>query len=262
MQIDITIDRHVHTHLCHHAVGTMEEYVLAALERGLRGMVFLEHLELGIDYFESTWLSEADFDAYWREGERLRLVYGHRIGIGLGVEVGYNPERLAELRSFLGRYPWERVGISHHFLKIDGRHHNLLSRKRENLAVFSRFGLKQVTDAYFQGLLAAVEELPGSALCHLDAVLRHHPDARFDEEHGAMINAILQALAAKGMALEVNTSGFPMRGEPYPGPAIFKRAAELGIRLEAGSDAHRPGDVGRFFDRLGALAHGGGREKR
>ncbi len=251
--IDCTTDRHVHTYLCRHAEGTMEEYVLAAMEAGLEGIVFLEHLERGVRSLEPTWLDDRDFAAYWQEGERLKEVYGEWLNIGLGVEVGYNPERVGELRDFLGRYPWDRVGISYHFLEVAGRHHNLVSRKRENLEALGSLGVKRVLDRYFHGLLAAVEALPGTTLCHLDAALRHHPEVAFDDDHQQLIDTLLATLVARGMTLEVNTSGFPLRGASFPDLAILRRAADLGLRLEAGSDAHRPVDVGRFFDRLAAL---------
>ena len=70
--IDIYTDGHVHTSLCHHATGTMEDYVAAAIQKGLKHIVFLEHLEIGIQYFESTWLSEEDFSQYCQEGIRLK----------------------------------------------------------------------------------------------------------------------------------------------------------------------------------------------
>ena len=86
--IDVKTDGHVHTRLCHHASGEMEEYVQAAIARGLEKIIFLEHLEMGIRYFESTWLSEEDFAYYFKEGERLREKYRGAVEIGLGVEVG------------------------------------------------------------------------------------------------------------------------------------------------------------------------------
>ncbi len=52
------------------------------------------------------------------------------------------------------------------------------------------------------------------------------------------------------MALEVNTSGFTLRGTPFPAPFIIKEALALEIPLLAGSDAHKPEDVGRDFDLL------------
>ena len=40
------IDYHVHTSLCNHASGTMEQYVQAAVAKGLNTICFLDHLTL------------------------------------------------------------------------------------------------------------------------------------------------------------------------------------------------------------------------
>ena len=65
----------------------MEEYVQAGLKQGLKQIIFLEHLETGIEYFETTWLSDRDFDRYFAEGWLLQKKYQGAIQIGLGVEV-------------------------------------------------------------------------------------------------------------------------------------------------------------------------------
>ncbi len=86
-------DIHIHTRFCGHATGEMEEYVQAAIQKKLKKIIFLEHMEEGIRYFQGkTWLSEDDFDAYFAEGQRLRSTYAAEIEIGLGVECGYNPD--------------------------------------------------------------------------------------------------------------------------------------------------------------------------
>jgi len=250
--IDIRRDGHVHTRLCRHATGEMEEYVLAAIDRGLTGMVFLEHLEAGINYFERTWLSEEDFDHYFREGLRLRDRYAGRLEIGLGVEVGYNPAGEEELLSRLTARSWDRVGISCHFLPIDatGRHLNLLSRQPQNIVIAREMGVEHLLTGYLSTLLQAVRALPGTVLCHLDAALRHVPEVAFTEDHFCQIDALLGAVGEKGMALEINTSGIAMGREPFPARRILAMAIEYGIPLEAGSDAHRPEDVGRYFSTL------------
>ena len=120
--IDTTVDGHVHTRLCHHARGEMEDYVVSAIDRGLQKIVFLEHLEVGINYFESTWLTDADFDYYHAEGKRLQDKYKDTIAIGLGVEVGYNPGNLKQIRQKLARHAWDRIGISYHFFETNSRH--------------------------------------------------------------------------------------------------------------------------------------------
>ncbi|MFP7755119.1 histidinol-phosphatase [Thermodesulfobacteriota bacterium B35] len=243
-------DGHIHTSLCNHAVGTMEEYVRAALKRGLHTMTFLEHLEVGIRSEPRTWLTETDFTEYFKEGSRLRDIYGGRITIRLGVEAGCNPQATERLKNALDRHPWDWIGLSYHFFAVDGTHCNLVSRRRDNLARLAAMGIDRVVTAYLDGLLEGLQNIRPDVVCHLDAVLRHHPDLRFRDTHMQQFDTLLAAMAELGVALEINTSGYDIRGQPFPGPDITARAMALDIPLIAGSDAHRPRDVGRYFDRL------------
>jgi len=247
--IDLTTDGHVHTRLCNHAIGEMEEYVQQGIERGLTTLVFLEHLEVGINYHPRTWLEE-EFDYYFEEGRRLQQRYGDRIDVRLGVEAGYNPQAADLLGQQLARYPWDRIGLSCHFHRHNDRHLNLLSRRRESLEQVAAIGVDGVVTAYFDALKAAIEVIDCDVVCHLDAVLRHSPGIDFNQGHRHQIETLLDGIRAKGVALEINTSGFAYRGSPFPAPWIIKGALERGIPLVAGSDAHQPQEVGRFFDQL------------
>jgi histidinol-phosphatase (PHP family) len=250
LPIDITTDHHVHTRLCHHASGEMEEYVQAAIEKGLNRIIFLEHFEIGITYFESTWLSRDDFVFYQTKGHRLREKYTPDMEIGIGVEVGYNPDHVEETLEFLQTYNWDWIGLSYHFLKSEGFYANLVSRRQTNLDALGKIGVDKVITIYLQTLLQAVEQIPANMLCHLDAVLRHHPQISFSSQHHALFSELLERMVKKKIALEVNTSGFSIRGEPFPTASVLNEAVNLGVPLVPGSDAHRPGDVGRHFDEL------------
>lgn len=252
-EIDTKTDGHVHTRLCHHARGEMEDYVRAALARGLKKLIFLEHLETEINYFESTWLKDRDFAYYFQEGKRLQDKYKGRLEIGLGVEAGYNPDHRDAILKRLAAHEWDRIGISYHFMKHKDCHLNLLSRKQANITALAGLGVNRVLTSYFSVLKEAVENLPGDTLCHFDAALRHLPDVQLTAEHHHLIDELLDSVARKGLAVEVNTSGYPLRGMPYPAPALIKKTIERGIPLVAGSDAHKPEDVGRFFDQLAEL---------
>jgi len=250
LSIDIATDHHVHTRLCHHASGEMEEYVTAAIEKGLNRIIFLEHFEIGITYCESTWLSQDDFVVYQAEGHRLREKYKQDIELGIGVEIGYNPDHVEEILAFLQTYEWDWVGLSYHFLKIEGLHANLVSRRQTNLDALGQVGVDKVITIYLQTLLQAIEQIPANMLCHLDAVLRHHPEINFSPNHHSLFRELLGKMVEKKIALEVNTSGFPIRGEAFPALTVLKEAVNLGVSLVPSSDAHRPGDVGRHFDKL------------
>ena len=248
MKIDFKSDGHVHTALCLHATGSMEEYVKIAIDRGLEKLYFLEHLEAGINYFERTWLTDDDFSEYFREGHRLQGIYGDRLLIGLGVEVGYNPERAGEIVAKLAKYQWDRIAVSYHFMRVGNRHYNLVSRKYYNIEALGEQGVSKVVSDYFAVMLEAVETIPAEVVCHLDAVMRYHPQIKLESGHFRQIEEILDAMAAREMALEVNASGCRMRGEPFPAKEIIQEALRRNISLVAGSDAHRPEDVGSFAD--------------
>ncbi len=250
--IDSSCDGHVHTRLCHHAKGEMEDYVRAAIACGLKEICFLEHMEAGVRYREVTWLTEGDFDDYFREGERLQRIYRDRLRIGLGVEVGYSQEHLDTLRERLANRPWDRIGLSFHYALLPGQsdHLNLLSRKEENIRRARDLGAESILSLYFSSLIDAVTLLPADVLCHLDAALRYLPDLTYRQDHMEQIDTLLDLVKQKHLSLEINTSGLPIRGEPFPSSMIVAKAIQRGIPLVAGSDAHRPEDVGRHFDRL------------
>lgn len=249
-------DSHIHTRLCGHAVGEMEEYVQAAICKGLKKIIFLEHMEEGIRHVHGkTWLSPDDFDAYFVEGQRLQAAYEKEIVIGLGVECGYNPEFCDILQSRLGERRWDQIGISCHFLEIDGMddHLNMFSSKESSIQLAREVGAEAILDRYFTTLIEAVHSLPGSMLCHLDGALRYLPEISLTESHYFLIDTLLQAVSAKGMAVEINGSGFAIRREQFPNRRILTMAQSYKIPFIFGSDAHKPADVGRYFNLITSL---------
>lgn len=224
----------------------------AAIARGLQGIVFLEHMESGIDYFDTTWLSEKEFDVFFKEGRRLQEIYEGKLRIELGVEVGYNPAHKDTLVERLSNRNWDQIGVSFHYYKHPElpHHLNLVSRKKWNIDAMSRTGGDILLEQYFDTLIEAVHSLPGTVLCHLDAGLRYLPGLRLKKDHIKKIALLLDTVKAKGMEVEINTSGIPIRGEPFPAAPFVEMAMKRGIGLIAGSDAHRPEDVGRYFNKL------------
>ena len=248
--LDCSGDHHIHTRLCNHADGEMEEYVQAAVSKGLHSMTFLEHLECGIHYDHRIWLTPELFELYFTEGQRLKKKYGTQITIRLGVEIGCNPDALPAIRTELARFPFEHKGLSCHFYFDGQRHLNMLSSRQQHIDSLVAIGQEKILDAYFANLLLGCEEIPCDKLCHLDAALRYLPQFTLTAHHQDLIAQLLQCMRQKNIALEINTSGYAIRPTPYPVPEIIAQAVELGIPLIIGSDAHHPDQVGRYFARL------------
>ena len=248
--INPNIDGHIHTRLCNHATGEMEEYVQAALNTGLHTIIFREHLEEDIVYFERTWLTDTDFAYYFEEGRRLQEKYQGRLTIKLGVEIGFNPLAIDSLCKKITQYPWDHIGLSYHYYFSGKEHLNMVSRRQHNIEKLTEMGTGKILSEYFSGLIQGLTHLDCHILCHLDAVMRYYPELHFSASNMAQIDQILKLVKQKNMSLEINTSGFAIRGEPYPDKTILKKAIALDIPLMAGSDAHHPKQVGRYFDRL------------
>jgi histidinol-phosphatase (PHP family) len=247
--LDITGDHHVHTRFCNHAVGEMEEYVTAAIRKGLRSLTFLEHLECGLSYSPQIWLTPELFQQYFTEGERLREQYADRITVRLGAEIGYNPDAVDKLLAMLAAFPFAHRGLSCHFFFDGGKHLNMLSRRTDHIQEIAAFGTEKILDTYFSNLIRGCQDIPCDKLCHLDAALRHNAPV-LTEHHYTLIKELFAVMQEKNIALEVNTSGYELRSRPYPAIALIQQARQLGIPLIIGSDAHRPEQVGRFFKRV------------
>ncbi len=248
--LDISCDGHVHTKLCNHARGEMEEYIQSAIQKKLKTIIFTEHLEAGISYYKRLWLTEKDFEIYFKEGKRLQQKYADKIEVKLGAEVGFNPQCIAELKAKIEQFSWDKIGLSYHFFPIKDNHYNIVSKRPYSLDALGNLGVAGVLTSYFDRLLQAVEEIDADVLCHLDAALRYHPDLKFQDSHWYQCEKILEVMAQKKVALEINTSGYAIRDEPFPSHNLIREAVKRNIRLAPGSDAHSPEQVGKFFSRL------------
>lgn len=230
----------------------MEEYIKSAVTAGLKKITFLEHMEEGIIADKTTWLTEKDFDLYFKEGSRLQTKYQDVIRIGLGVECGYNPFCEDILLKRLESRQWDRVGVSCHFhwLKQERCHLNLFSSRKRNISLVAQHNPRKILEHYFDCLLAAVKFLPATMVCHLDGALRFHPGICLTETHYQQIDGLLGEMNKRGVELELNSSGITIREEQFPNSRIVEMASKHNIQFAFSSDAHKPEDVGKYFNRL------------
>ncbi len=244
-------DLHCHTAYCGHAKGAMEDYVEAALAAGLEELGFLEHVEAGIRYGKRSWLSPEDLDRYWAEGRALKAKYAGRIEVSVGIELGANPEAVDELRALAARHPWERIGLSYHFIpdEATGLHLNISSSKDPNLARLLERDPLEIHFRYYETLAAMVPVFRPAMVCHLDVVRRNLPDLGIHPGVRRRIRRVLEAMREAGAALEVSTAGYAFTGSLYPALPVLAEAVCMGLSLVLNADAHDPAHVARFYDR-------------
>lgn len=240
-KLSTMIDYHVHTSLCNHATGTMEQYVRAAVARGLSTICFLDHLT-----FQEAGRTNAMFPRevpmYVYAARRLGHQYRDRITVRVGLEIDFSPDHVDRCIDVVNTFDLDVVGGSVHFL--DGE--DVVTRQ-------SAWGRGEISgDVIYPKYLAVLESMLDydyfDVICHLDLPKKYNNRPSAEAVQGFL--RLLEKVREKNLAVELNTSGFhyPVK-EAFPSPELLGRCARLQIPMVVGSDSHTPETVGRDFDR-------------
>ncbi|MFC5401223.1 histidinol-phosphatase HisJ [Cohnella soli] len=236
------IDYHTHNYRCGHAVGTLEEYVLSAIDKGLEQIGLSDHMplvNLTQEEHPDIAMPMDELPRYVEECFSLKEKYKDRIAVRVGLEGDYVEGYEDKIERIVRDYPWDYVIGSVHFL---GRW-DVTDFRQAN-----KWEGRNVTEAYVQYYDAIAKAAATGFyefIGHMDAIKRFAPTLP-EEDVSDLEEAALQAIKKHDVAFELNAAGFyaPCK-EMYPAPRILKRAQELGIPVTFGSDAHHPDKVGQ-----------------
>ena len=244
------VDYHMHTPLCKHAVGEPEEYAKRAIERGIGEIGFSDHCPMPVTYDPDWRMEIGQYAEYIDLVLRCRKAFP-QLSVKLGLEADYHPGTEAFVREIIGRYDFDYVIGSVHYLGSWGFDNPDLAHR------FEGKDLHEVYREYYDLVVRLAETRFFDIVGHPDVIKKfgHRPPGDYEP----LERRALEAVAKAGMALDVNTSGLrrPAR-EIYPSLRMLKAAREMGIGITFGSDAHEPKLVGESFDEAVALVRSAG----
>jgi len=232
-------DYHIHTTLCNHAVGEMEEYVERAIERGLREIGFSDHMPVMPEPHLCMGFDQVQ--GYVDRVIELRERYKDRITIKLGCEMDIEHDRIDEIKDLAASYPFDYIIGSIHYLDgwpFDQDQYSDTFRKGDVDAIFARF---------FEAVARAAETGLSDIVGHIDNIkcMGFRPSG----DMTAHYERLAAAVAASGLAVEVNTSGLDkLCKEQYPSAELLKVLRSHDVPVTVGSDSHNPDHIGRHFD--------------
>ncbi len=235
------IDYHVHTSLCNHANGTMDQYIQNAIAAGLKEICFLDHLTLheGGKHLSMT----PDYvPFYYQSVRQLAHTYKNHIRVKVGLEVDYDPKNAHAVKKIIAPFDFDVIGGSVHFIDtlniVSSK--DIQARENESIDVICR--------DYLMLLDEMIENMDVDIICHLDIIKKfgRRPSAEFEKK----FDAILSKISHNDLAVELNTSGYNHKiNEFYPNTSLLKKCHEKNIRMTIASDAHQPHQVARYFDK-------------
>jgi histidinol-phosphatase (PHP family) len=253
-------DYHIHTYLCRHASGEPRAYVERAIGLGMDELGFADHLPFLAGWTPrhvaaDDWAMGIDeLDDYVTLVRELQSEYAGDIRVLLGIEADYIEDTLDETARVLSDYPFDYAIGSVHVIgdRFPFDHSAMVERLPE-------YGI----DRIFVESLGLVARAAATGLFdvigHIDQAKKYGHRPADALVVAAAAEEALCAIAAAGIALELNTCGWRKpAAEAYPAPDLLARAGALGIPVTFGSDAHKPGDVGRGFERAALAARAAG----
>jgi len=235
----IKIDYHTHHYRCGHAKGTIEDYILSALENGLEEIGISDHSPLyfreGDDPGPGSAMAKSELPEYVDEVFALREKYQGQIVVRLGIESDYIEGMEEEYAAIYAKYPFDYIiGSVHYF---HGRH--IYDQRRWLPGV----DVEAAYTEYFRQVQMSAKSGLFDVLGHITAVRAYgpKPDPQFLND---LYEETVQIIAAHNCCVEVNTSGYRKTGvEPFPDEAMLQKCIAYGVPLTYGSDCHQPNEV-------------------
>jgi histidinol-phosphatase (PHP family) len=243
------IDYHMHTPLCHHALGEPAEYLTEACRQGLLEIGFADHYPLGllgIELKNKVSMDPEELPGYISEIRALGEGQ-NRVRVKLGAEVDYLPEKEKALARLLDGAPFDFVIGSVHFIGDWDFTHPRHAEKYESA------DLPQIYRRYFELIWQACSSGLFDIIGHID-VIKKFGHRLPDREMEPFWKETARVLKENDICFELNTAGKAApAGEFYPGRPLLELCREEGVPVTLGSDAHAPEQVGRYFDEARAL---------
>lgn len=172
------------------------------------------------------------------------------IPLKVGLEADYFPHGEDEIRSLLGRYSFDFVLGSVHFL-------DSWSFDWKPDRGWSGRDLDDIYCTYIDIMKRMAKSNLFDVLANLDVikVFGHRAPTNLDIEW----ESLLQLVAEMNLAIELSSAGLrkPV-AEIYPHPTLIEKAAALNIPITIASDAHIPSNVGDRWEKVVAIARSSG----
>lgn len=236
------IDCHVHSAFSADSTEKAETTCNHAIEIGLEGITFTDHLDLDYPAGDISFL--IDFDAYAHYMNGLKREYRDRLKIFMGVEAGYQPQVIQATDSLIRGYDFDFVINSVHAVNGTDPYYGDFYVGKTKYEAYSEY-LKAILDS-----VSAYKNY--DVVGHIGYIRRY---GNYDDrslrhlDYKDLLDMILKTVIHDGKGIEINTSGLRSLSSPMPDFDIIKRYLKLGGEIiTLGSDAHRAEHIGYEFD--------------
>jgi len=225
------VDYHIHSNFSRDSRSSILDIVETAIVREMDEIAITDHYE-GHDSY--------DVEGYFATVEKLRQLYGSRIGIKCGLEIG-QPHIYEEKSRRILNHNYDFVLASVH--EHGGTDYYTMDFRNVSLSEFTR--------QYLEEMKKVIRFGDFDCLGHLDLLKRYANNYGLEYdimEQKELLTEVLKLLIVAGKGVEINSSGYRQNmGKMMPDLEVLKLYRELGGEIiTVGSDAHQLEHIGMY----------------
>lgn len=249
-----------HSH-CNFCDGSEEPelYVLEAIKQGFSSYGFSSHIPL--KNFETSWnMKKERLEEYINLISSLKEKYKDQIDLFCAFETDFKLSIYLrdELLSSFPQVDYTVGSIHYVGCFEDGKPWEIDGTKEVFDLGFNRIyggNRKAVLKSYFDLTCEMIATEKPDILGHADKIKMH---GYFDEEdsyYRSRMHEVMELLNENELIMEINTRGFykGYTADFYPALKWVKQAAEMGIKLQVNSDAHKLPELSAGYEKAFAM---------
>jgi len=235
-------DQHVHNNYSYDSKETPENYFIAAKKLGLDAVYFTNHFDLDVSRDEPmNW--SIDFAGEDKEYAALEAKYPE-ISIRRGIEIGYNHEKLDELKEVIDSHKFNQINLSMHYWD----HIDFYDPKEFEGQI------DKILKIYFDAqIVMANSDFDYDVFCHIDygfktpfKVNRTLDFTKYEKQ----VIEIFKGIIAHGKVFEINTKVQETLNDVEHVRYLLRLYKSLGGELlSVSSDAHSKDRLCASFDK-------------
>ncbi|UYP47482.1 phosphatase YcdX [Candidatus Lokiarchaeum ossiferum] len=245
-------DNHTHNYLCNHAKGTVEEYVISAIEKNLCEIGLSDHFPMHLISKEANveqWAMRMEqFPKYIASCQQVQKKYQDKIIVKVASEVDFTPKSFSNYKIALEPFldDLDYIIGSVHVIDIDGVGERAVDSP-DSFSLMEEVGSNIIYKKYYETNIKMVKTGFYNIVGHCDLPKKF--GILPNEEIWEYTLKFLDAVEESDMAIEINHAGFckPVATQ-YPDDKIIHEVINRNIPITFGSDAHESRYVGYGFE--------------
>jgi len=254
-------DWHTHSALCHHAIGSIEDYIRKAIELELNTIGICDHFPFeflkNIERipYEDYAMTLDEIKDYLSLAESLKDKYKNVINVRIAFEVDFfeNQEFALNIHLYKNKNHLDYILGSIHILDFhDGRGAWGFDDSRFRID-YDYYGPDKVYMEYYKTVQKMINsnEFDFDIIAHFDLPKKFNDIPNNKEIIFNEVMKTLQLIKKRDVVMEINSSGLRKDAkDQYPSKEIIQKMYDLDISILLGSDAHDPNYIAWEFEKI------------